>query len=262
MNPIQPTEIIAPDWSRARAIMDGIKTAARLSIAGQVLLGHELLTLKSDLGFLGRGGDRRSNRQIGDLNFPDRTWAEWVKQELDIPDRTADRLIETYQAAKARLKKLGGDQQLVTLFDTRPTDLTTEDRETLATIVDRLVWGETQSSLLEEWHIVKRTKNLEGGDTSGHRKEVDPATPAQQLAFAFFSPIPTTLAKIDKVVGNLRHHSDYQGFLHTLPLTSTTPEQISLTSLEATLQSVLEGDLVKALDDIKAAKAARMKTPR
>ena len=261
MNPIQPTEIIAPDWSRARAIMDGIKTAARLSIAGQVLLGHELLTLKSDLGFLG-SGRRKEKPQLAVFNSPDRTWSDWCKQELDISNDTADRLIETYQAAKARLKKLGGDQQLVTLFDTRPTDLTTEDRETLATIVDRLVWGETQSSLLEEWHIVKRTKNLEGGDTSRHRKEVDPATPAQQLAFAFFSPIPTTLAKIDKVVGNLRHHSDYQGFLHTLPLTSTTPEQISLTSLEATLQSVLEGDLVKALDDIKAAKAARMKTPR
>jgi hypothetical protein len=256
-----PSEIVAPDWSRARAIMDGIKTAARLSIAGQVLLGHELLTLKSDLGFLG-GGRRKEFRQVGDNNFPDRTWAEWIKKELDIADRTADRLIETYQAAKARLSKIGGDQQLVTLFDTRPTDLTPEDRANLATIVDRLVWGETQSSLLEEWHIVKRTKNLEGGDTSAHRKDIDPATPAQQLAFAFFSPIPTTIAKLEKTIGNLRHHSDYQGFLHTLPLTSSTPEQISLSSLEMTLQSIVEGDLVKALDDIKAAKAARMTPTR
>jgi hypothetical protein len=255
------TEIISPDWSRARSIMDGIKTAMRLSLAGQVLMGHELLTLKSALGFVGRGGDR-SKPQTAVLPSMNRTWDDWCRSELGISPDTADRMIETYEAAKSRIAKLGGDQHLALLLETPPAKLTDEDRNVLGTMVDKLVWGETQSSLLEEFRIVKRTQNLEGGDTSKHKQKIDPNAAAQQLAFAFFSPIPSTLAKLDKTIGNLRHHSDYQGFLHTLPLTSSTPEQISLSSLESTLQTALEGDLVKALDDIRAAKAARMMANR
>lgn len=262
MKPIQTaTEIIVPDWSRARAIMDGIKTAMRLSLAGQVLLGHELLNLKSSLGFLG-SGRRKEKPQTAVFNEADRTWSQWCKAELEISNDTADRLIETYQAAKSRLSKVGGDQHLITLFESPPASLDAADREALATMVDKLVWGDTQSSLLEEFRITKRTQNLEGGDTSQHKQKVDENTQAQQLAFAFFSPVPVTLAKLEKTIGNLRLNPDYQGFLHTLPLTSASPDQVSLTSLEATLQHALEGDLVKALDDIKAAKAARMLTTR
>jgi hypothetical protein len=262
MNTIQSTtEILAPDWSRARSIMDGIKTAMRLSLAGQVLMGHELLTLKSALGFTG-SGRRKESRQIVAFPSMNQTWEDWCKSELGIADRTADRMIETYEAAKSRIAKLGGDKHLALLLETPPAKLTEEDHNVLGTMVDRLVWGETQSSLLEEFRIVKRAVNLEGGDTSAHRKKVDPNTAAQQLAFIFFSPIPATLAKLDKTLGNLRCNSDYQGFLHALPLTSSTPEQVSLSSLEALLQHALEGDLPKALDDIKAAKAARMMATR
>lgn len=249
-------ESAAPDWSRARSLAEGIKHHFRLSLAGQILLGHELQTLKIELGFCERGGDRRSNPHSAGLKSLNRTWDQWTKSELGMGDDAANRLIETYEAAKSKIKKLGGNTLVLTLLETAPTKLHQEDRNILSTLVDKLEWGDSQKALLEEFRLVKRHEALKGGDTSAHRKE-KPAV-AQQLAFAFFRPVEQTVNKLQRAVENLRLAPDYQRLLHVLPLVSAEPGQPSLTSLEAEIESALRGDLAKALEDIRAVKAQRM----
>jgi hypothetical protein len=248
-----------PDWSRARLLAEGIKHHFRLSLAGQILLGHELQTLKIELGFCDRGGDRRSNLHSEGLKSLNRTWDQWCKSELGIGETTANRLIETYEAAKSKLKKLGGQPKLLSLLDTKPAALTEEGRNILSTLVDKLEWGDSQRALLEEFRLVKFHQALTGGDTSKHRKEKPAA--AQQLAFAFFRPVEQTVGKLQRAVESLRLAPDYQRFLHVLPLTSAEPGQPSLTSLEAEIESALSGDLLTALKDIRAVKAQRLQQP-
>lgn len=248
-------ESTAPDWSRARLLVEGIKHHFRLSLAGQILLGHELQTLKVELGFMGRGGDRSKahNAPLVSLN---RTWDQWCKSELGIGHDTANRLIETYEAAKSKLKKLGGQPKLLALLDSVPAKLTDESRNIISALVDKIEWGDSQKALLEEFRLVKRHEALAGGDTSKHRKEKPAA--AQQLAFAFFRPVEQTVGKLQRAVESLRLAPDYQRLLHVLPLVSAEPGQPSLTSLESELEATIQGDLAKALEDIRAVKAQRL----
>jgi hypothetical protein len=258
----------APDWSRARLLAEGIKHHFRLSLAGQILLGHELSILKVELGFAGRGRRDELNGPVSHSKSMDekphsavfkslnRTWDQWCKAELGIGDDTANRLIETYDAAKSKLKKLGGQPKLLALLDSRPAGLSDESRNILSTLVDKLEWGDSQKALLEEFRLVKRHEALKGGDTSGHRQPKPAA--AQQLAFAFFRPVEQTVGKLQRAVENLRLAPDYQRLLHVLPLVSAEPGQPSLTSLEAEIEAALQGDLAKALADIRAVKAQRM----
>lgn len=248
-----------PDWSRARSLAEGIKHHFRLSLAGQILLGHELQTLKIELGFAGRGGDRSKahNAPLLSLN---RTWDQWTKAELGIGHDSANRLIETYEAAKSKVKKLGGQTLVLTLLETPPAKLHQEDRTILASMVDKLEWGDSQKQLLEEFRLVKRHEATTGGDTSAHRTPKPAA--AQQLAFAFFRPVEQTVGKLQRAVESLRLAPDYQRLLHVLPLVSAEPGQPSLTSLEAEIESAIQGDLAKALADIRAVKAQRMASPQ
>ena len=246
----------APDWSRARNLAEGIKHHFRLSLAGQILLGHELQTLKVELGFCGSG--RRPEEKAHDAPFKslNRTWDQWCRAELGIGHDSANRLIETYEAAKSKIKKLGGNTLVLTLLETAPAKLHQEDRAILASMVDKLEWGESQKQLLEDFRLVKRHEATKGGDTSAHRKEKPAA--AQQLAFAFFRPIGDTMHKLQRAVENLRLAPDYKRLLHILPLTSSEPGEPSLASLEADIQSALDGDLLRALADIREVKATRM----
>jgi hypothetical protein len=246
-----------PNWDRARKILFGIKTAIRLSLAGQVLLGQELQTIKVELGFAGSG---RRKENPNDLAFKSlhRTWDQWTKAELGVSDQGADNYIATYEAAKQRVKKLGGNAKLLSLLEAHPAKIDEEGHKLLSGMVDKLVEGETQKSLLEELKLVKCHVALTGGDTSKSKKKPDPQLVAQQLAFAFFSPVPATLAKVEKAIGNVRLAPDYQRFLHTLPLTSAEAGQVSLHSLKATIEAALKGDLAKALEDIDAAIQAKM----
>lgn len=248
-------ESTGPDWTRARAYMEGIKTFARLSLAGQILLGHELQTLKVELGFAGRGGDRRSKPQFEVLKSLNRTWDQWCKSELGISDSTADRIIATYEAAKNKLRKLGGQPLLIGMLDTSPTKIPDEQRKALAMLVDRLEWGESQSQLLADFGITKKPSTLTGGSQGKPAKKQD--ANVGQMAFAFFAKVPESVGKLAKTVGNLRLSPDYNGYLAALPLSSPDPGKPSLESLEALLEAAISGDLPKLLADIKAAKEAR-----
>ena len=246
-------ESTGPDWSRARAMLSGIKTMVRMTLAAQVMLGLELQTLKVELGFCGSGRrkERPNDSVFKSLN---RTWEQWCKAELGISPDGADNFISLYEAAKLRIKKHGGQPKLLSLVETHPSKFTKQDSDLLSGMVDKLCFGETQKSLLEELRIYKRSETTTGGNTSTGKKKGE--LPVEQLAFAFFSKAAVTVTKLEKDVSNLLVSPDYQGYLHSLPLHRSGPDGLSLHSLKITLESALKGDLQKMLADVEAAIAA------
>lgn len=228
-------EVVPPSWDRARSILSGIKLTIRLSLAGQVMLGAELQELKKSLGFVGSGGNRRSSPQVADFN----SWADLVKAELEISVDTADRMIESWEAAKLKLKKLGGAPALIGILECPPADLNAVQRQTLEAAVAKVTDGETQKALLEELRLVKRhdTSGI-GGDTSQHRKPTEDEA-LGQLAFAFFTPVADALQAACT-------HPDRQALY--IALAHEHPAQ--LLAMEQSLES--------ALHDVRAAKATRI----
>ena len=251
MNPEITTEL-HPAWDNARNLLAGITQALRISLAGQVLLGQELHTLKKDLGFR-HGGDRKSSGQS--VHLIDRTWSEWVKSELGVSYKTADRCIEMFEAAKARVKKIGTDagdlrggaKKLALMFDSRPSTMADEDREKLQSVVERLVFGSTQAELLEELRLVKKHSNIEGGDTSMHRKDKLELT-VEQLSFTFLVPSFTDTRK-------LLLTPELPTYLVNLPLESDDDGELSLTSLETQHRMMLDEILTAKANKIKHLKS-------
>lgn len=228
------SELVPPSWDRARDILSGIKLALRLSIAGQVMLGMELQDLKKALGFV---NGRNQHAQAGQ---PQKTWAEHVKEELGISRPTADRMIDMWEAAKPRLKKLGGAPLMLGILETPPAALDAIQRQSLEAAVAKITDGETQKSLLEELKLVKLhdTSGI-GGDTSAHRQNKTDEESVGQLAFAFFSAVAEPLQ-------NLRTIPDRAAFF--IAMAEQHPQE--LTGLEQLLESTLH--------DVRAAKARRI----
>jgi hypothetical protein len=243
-----------PAWDNARNLLAGIKQALRISLAGQVLLGQELHTLKKDLGF--RHGANKGGPS-GQFVHTERTWSEWVKTELGVSYKTADRCIEMFEAAKARVKKIGvtgdlpgGSKKLALMFESRPSTMTDEDREKLQAVVERLVFGSSQADLLEELRLVKRhdTSGL-GGETSAHHKD-RPDLTVEQLSFTFLVPSFTDTRK-------LLLTPELPTYLVNLPLESDGDDELSLASLETQHRMMLDEILAAKANKIKSLKGAQ-----
>lgn len=242
-----------PAWESARQILTGIQQALRVSLAGQVLLGQELSNLKKDLGFThgaNKGGPS------GQFVHTERTWSEWVKTELGISYKTADRMILMFEAAKARVKKLGitgdlpgGSKKLMLLFDSRPSGMSEDDREKLARCVEKLTDGASQAILLEELRLVKMHVPIQGGDTSQFRKDKVELT-VEQLSFMFVTPIYEDNRK-------LLLAPELPTYLVNLPLDSDDDHDITLTSLETQYRMMLQ-----EIETAKAHKIRDMKKAR
>jgi hypothetical protein len=239
------TTELHPAWDNARNYLAGVKQAFRMSIAGQVLIGMELMTIKQDLGFC---GNIRKTSPDGQFVHGDRTWSEWVTAELGISYKTADRLILMWDSARTRIKKIGhtgdlpgGTKKLALIIDARPATLAQEDREKLAAVVERITDGATQAELLEELKLVK--KHTPPPDTTGQNNR-KPATedPIEQLAFTFW------LGGGNEIM-ELRSHGGQ--FLSLLPVDSNDPDKPSL--------RLLRSETAALLDDIDAAINANLK---
>ena len=245
--PVKPD----PAWDNARLYYRAVRTTGRQFIVAQICLGWELSNKKKELGFV--NGNNQHGR-VAQREQPSKTWPEFLQSEIDpgLTRPTADRLIQTFLGfCKKCPKKLrvifesGGKRSLITTLSKPPTSLTAKERQTIETAISKCSDGETQRSLLEELNLVKVHKALAGGDTSGSKK--DKPTDAElmgQLAFKFFQPIAEGLY-------SLRTNLDCEAYLHTIPITSSDEDEISLTTLE--------NDLDAALHDVRAAKKARMK---
>jgi hypothetical protein len=245
---------LTPEWDTARNLLAGIQQALRISIAGQVLLGQELNNLKKDLGFT-HGGDRRSSGQP--VHLIPRTWSDWVKSELGISYKTADRMILMADAAKARIKKIsatgdlpGGRKKLELLITSRPSTMTDDDREKLAAVVHKITDGASQAELLAELKLVKWSDPPQiGGDTSEHRKPKTEEETLEQLSFIFLAPICEDLRK-------LCHMPELPTYLSHLPLDGEDDE-LSLTLLEMRTRELLteiEATRKRRIAEMKRAK--------
>ena len=224
--------VLPASWERARQILFGIKQHLRLSIAGQALLGMELLALKKELGFLG-GGRKKNSDIVSEL--PKKSWELWVSDELTITSRTADRMIDCYEAVRLRLKKLSGMPALIGILAKAPADLCAIERQTLEAAVSSVTDGCYQKELLEELRLVKRHDNGIGGDTSQfppHKKDMG------QIVFAFFSDFSKGLRRICT-------NPDRQAYFEIL----ASEKPIELQDMEISLET--------ALAEIKVARAKR-----
>ena len=240
------TTELHPSWDNARQYLAGTQQAFRLAIAGQVLLGMELMAIKKDLGYT-HGGDRKSSGQS--VHLIERTWAEWVTAELGISYKTADRMILMWDAARARIKKIGhtgdlpgGTKKLALIVDARPSTLVEEDREKLTAVVERITDGTTQAALLEELRLVKR--HAPPPDTTGidNRSKKQNDDPVEQMAFNFWLGGGNQIMEI---------RASGSQYLNMLPVESSDPEKPSLRTLRAETSALLE--------DIEAAINANLK---
>lgn len=244
-----------PSWDNARLYYSAVRTTGRQFLVSQICLGWELANIKKALGFV--NGHNQHGR-VGQVGQPSMTWEEYLHAEIDanLPRRTADRLIQVFEGfcekvpKKLRVTFETGTKRrsLITTLSKPPTTLTEKERATIESAITKCSDGETQRSLLEELNLVKVHKALTGGDTSGSKKDKpSDAELMGQLAFKFFSPVADALHVF-------RTSSDRDAFLATLDIVSSDEDGISL--------STLETDLEAALDTVRAAKKAKLKTAR
>ena len=240
-NPAPLVALPEINWQTVRTAMDAVKTAGQTYLLGQVWLGWQLAILKEDHGAFGSG--RRSKVDtVATL-----TWGEIVEQETGLNKRTADRLIQLFDATKAKLKRTNG--ALVTktclLAFERENPLTIIDEESteLRSVIASLCDGETQKSLLSELKVIAPPKPLLGGDTSQHRNPDAPPLTVETMAFNFFAPLSTSIHK-------LVHLPDLSAYLVALPIEDDDEMTLTLSSMERQYQQLI--------DEVKAAKKAKL----
>jgi hypothetical protein len=241
-------ETAEPDWTRAKEILETIKTAARMTLAGQVLLGKELKEIKQRLGFI-HGNNQHARTAQFEQSSDRRSWEEWVKAELDLSRSTADRLIKCFEGARARLKRLG-EAKLLAILDQAPGMMGEADREALGKLVDRLVFGDSQADLLGELRVVKRHVDPPGGDTSGHR-EPKPEKTAEIAAQMEFSGFYEALRRLDcNYERQLRPVGETEVYLATLPLRGGE-NKVGLLELRDTLRHLIRDEFNPLLKKVQ-----------
>ena len=244
-----------PEWTRARGLLAALKSAARSSLSAQILLGKELFALKKKLGFTHGGSRKASIPPRGDLI---RTWPDWCKHELEIPDRSCDRYIACFEAALRRAKaRKSKEPEACRLLEIPAAELTGDELEQLAACIDRLVDNETQAGLLEELGIVKPGHKLTGGDTSPFKKPAADWT-AQEWATERFQHIPREFDKLEREIFRVKGAPDYRLLLLELPIDSPEDGKASLMGIKECLERVLSGGVAKILADVEATIEAKM----
>ena len=240
------------EWTRARGLLEGMRHHARSRQSTRILLGKELLELKTRLHLKGGGGDRKSNGQTGHLISEGRRWDEICRGELGIARRTADRYITVFEKAAEYSRTLPVASCL--LF--APTaELTGDEIETLAEFVEDLVDGMTRSSLRIELGLdVEETDDDEESDPNPTQ---DFQESLEQEALIFFASIPRKLAAMRKAIAPFRDHGKYHFYLHKLPLDDGRPGKPSLLGIKAGLEAILQDGLRDVLADLSEAIAAK-----
>jgi hypothetical protein len=247
-----------PEWSRARGLLAELKSATRRSLSAQILLGKELSGLKRKLGFT-HGGDRKgSSPHVADLIGEPRTWKKWCESELQISDDTAARWVQCFEAALKRAKvRKAKEPEAGRLLEIPAAELTGDELELLAAVVDRLVDQDTQAGLLEELGIVKPSKKLEGGDTSAFKKGERQMTMGE-WAKEVFQRIPREFDELERGIFRIKDAPEYRLLLQELPIDSPEDGAASLMGIKECLERVLGGGLAKILADVESAIETKM----
>ncbi len=240
-----------PAWDGVRQTLARVQASGREYLYGKAWLGWQLFMLKKANGVkhggdrkstgqavrLIRGGDRKSTGQAVRLIRP---WAEIVKDELDLHERTANRLIEKFEAVKAKakrsLKTLPGGKNTLTIFQSEnPLALPPEQMEAMLKIVTSLCDGETEASLMEELKIIPTP----APPPPGKKEKCGAKLTPEKLAFDFFEG-PAS------VICNTRASAEYKKLLYMLPAVTDEEGKVSLTFLRDEIGAMLE-DVTEAL---------------
>lgn len=260
---VEPDGLVGIDskvsqWDRARAILAGIKTTLRLNLAGQVILGQELESLKIELGFKG-SGRRKESGHLPTLISSPRTWEEWLKAELGISRRCAERFISSFKIVRAKNEVEGGQPEAVRLLAAAPSALSDEDRKKLGKIVNELLKEDSQKELLQQLGIVNGTHRLSDEDRAKAGKKKPSPEDELLVASNHFRHICNEAIKFERLVTASLHGNTFKGYLGKLPLAHDDPKRIvGLLDLRARLEEAMGGDLEKLLAAVNRMIDAKM----
>lgn len=263
----------AVDWSRAKTLHSDLKSHARLSLAGQILLGKELVSLKKKLGFT-RGGDRHGTngpnghcvRLIGNAS----TWEELCISELGVSDRTVRRWVQCFQTALERSKrnlKSAKDAEARKLWNAAcrlleipAEELTGDELEELGRIVEHVAADETQASLLADL-----------GKEKTHQVPTNPmgktGSPGRTMAIMTAESLYHQFEELTRAFDDKKQAVELMSGIADLPLADPDPEKLTLFKFKGMLEDILHGKvvgkLVKMVDDaIESQSHATGKAPK
>ena len=224
-----------PTWDDARHLLNQFKGHALMTVAAKVCLGITLQQLKEKEGYT-RG------RHTADGGM---SWPELLKQELNLSEDSARRFILAGDAVKAKIAKIGGGEHLIGLLDQPVQSLSKADAETLQAAIRTATDGESLTSILQEFKLIKTTGKLTAADRSkGGSAERQPTTD-EQLEFAAFH----YASSIAHQICEWQQDKTYRAQLSLLPLTTTEPGKPGLVELKAVLE-----DQVLSLTEVINAK--------
>lgn len=238
-----------PAWDNVRLTYARVQAAGREYLYGKAWLGWQLFILKKSHG-VRRGGDQKSNGQA----VRSISWADIVKDELDLHERTANRLIEKFEAVKAKakrtLKKLPGGENALTIFQSEnPLALPPEQRQAMLDVITSLCDGETEGSLMMELKIIPEPPPM---PAATKKKAAVAKYSNEQLAFDFFEGPASAICKA-------RASAEYKKLLYMLPPTTDEEGKVSLVFMRDEISAMLE-DVNEALAaHAKPAKPAKSK---
>lgn len=227
-----------PAWDSIRQTISQVRAAGRAYLFGKAWLGWQLSVRKlaHHKSGGGRGGDRKSMAQ----NAPLIGWAEIVERETGLNRHAADRMIELFEATKAKLKREqkkapANKNALVILQSENPLALPPEQREFVQDVISSLCDGETAASLMEELGVIKPPPAPPLGKKQQKKDKLTP----EQLAFDFFDGPASAIT-------NARASKEYKKLLYMLPPVTDDPEKPSLVFLRDEMQAMVD-DLNEAL---------------
>ncbi len=241
------------NWTRAKALHSDLKSHARRSLAGQILLGKELVSLKKKLGFT-RGGDRYGSngpnghcvRLVGNAA----TWEELCISELGVSDRTVRRWIQCFQTALERSRRnlksaKGGEARKLwndacRLLEIPADELTGSELEELSLIVEQVAADETQASLLAD--LGKEKSNQVPKNPTG--KTGDPDKSWMTMSVETFH---SEVIDLTKMLRDIRNADNLRAGIHSLALKSDVPEELTLYKLKGLLEDLFESEVAGML---------------
>lgn len=224
-----------PNWDDARHLLSQFKGHALMTIASKVCLGIMLQQLKDKEGY-----------KVGVRPAPDKpTWPELLKAELNISDDTARRFMIAGDAVKAKIAKLGGGPRLLGILEQPLHSLSKSDAEALQKAIRTATDGESMTSLLQEFQLIKAPSKLTQADRSKGGKADRKKTTEEQLEFAAFHYSAT----IAQQICEWQSDKTYRAQLSLLPLTTAEPGKPGLVELKAVLE-----EQVRSLEEVISAK--------
>jgi hypothetical protein len=234
-----------PAWDGVRQTLARVQAAGREYLYGKAWLGWQLSALKKAHG-VREGRPSKNSDNLSEF----RSWAEIVKDELDLHERTANRLIEKFDAVKAKAKRTqkslpGGKNTLIVFQSENPLALPPAQREAMMNIITSLCDGETEGSLMKELRIIPTPPPPPAGKKTRADKPSD-----EQLAFDFWDGPASAIVKT-------RAAKDYKKLLYMLPPHSDEEGKVSLIFLRDETAAMLD-DINEAL--AKHAKPAKSKS--